>query len=526
MKKNSLYPKYILAFIFTILIFQGYSQTRKICDTCTYTHELFKPPVYTDTVKPYYPISYSEYGPCGSESEKRKNITFVHGLGGSAASWDKAKTWTDDNYKTAVMIANYNGAGWESSFHSVALKLNDDIGGGLKSGINQRYPDRCPDDDFVIAHSQGGIASRYLDRQWDLNPNGTFGNRKFRGIVTFGTPHGGSDIALTRNEHAAYIRKVASAIYLESTYNYRGIFKKIDNLIDSTEVFIEKSLVPFMLAGEHTNTLDQMAPGSSTMNELNSHNSRVHKVAFYGIENEPECWRTMDNFAGNPVEKFDLFSAVNDEEFMKKAESVRFLHQLAIEENNAELKTLKTLATLPFGQIISFVFELDYLQKLKRYTIENEKRHEAIEFLNNANTEWRYLIGSYHRDSITTDTIKEYLIKWEEKYGLMSKWYSQKRVFYEELQAFTYFNQIDKNVYKVKNKTISTNIKIVKQQTFFPSDGIVLVKSQIAFPGVKDRIDEMKENNHLQMRNSPETKRVMENLFIGFYDKYFITNKR
>jgi hypothetical protein len=47
---------------------------------------------------------------------------------------------------------------------------------------------------------------------------------------------------------------------------------------------------------------------------------------------------------------------------------------------------------------------------------------------------------------------------------------------------------------------------------FFPSDGVVLVKSQLAFPGVGNRIDKMEGDNHFQMRNFEETRRVMENL--------------
>ncbi len=63
-----------------------------------------------------------------------------------------------------------------------------------------------------------------------------------------------------------------------------------------------------------------------------------------------------------------------------------------------------------------------------------------------------------------------------------------------------------------------------KTRTFFPSDGVVLEKSQKAYPGVKiDDTDFMPHNNHMQVRNSSETKRVLEDLYDGKgYDRFFM----
>ena len=54
---------------------------------------------------------------------------------------------------------------------------------------------------------------------------------------------------------------------------------------------------------------------------------------------------------------------------------------------------------------------------------------------------------------------------------------------------------------------------------------IYKLQSQKAFPGVKESdTDFMPHNNHFQVRNSEETKRVLINLFEGIYDKYFELN--
>ncbi|MGB0849856.1 MAG: esterase/lipase family protein [Bacteroidia bacterium] len=506
------------------------------CDTCTYDYDHTWNPKYLDSVVHYTPPqTLSEFDTCTGAGIRKKNISFIHGLGGNIASWDKQKTWTDDNYQTAVIIPTYNGAGWESSFSSVAQKLNNDLGSGLANGVNQSFPNRCPDNDFAIVHSQGGIAARYLDRQWDVNTNGTYGNRKFYGVVSFGTPHAGADIALTRTEHAAFINKVVDAIFLEGAYNLRGLSGKLDKMLDSTGAFIEKSLVPIMIAGVHTNTLDEMAPGSSTMNNINNHQSRLRKVAFYGVEDAPECWRVIDNMTGTPAEEHPIFTATEDQDFVNKAESVKGDHEAAISDNNTKIKRNKKLMAgstvltfLPGGVALKLLTggaTAGLVLQNKKLKKNSEHREEAVEFLDNANTEWRYLIGSYHRDSLETVTELLWKANWQEKYGFGSRWYYQERTgFKSQQEAKDYISNV--NVYKKKNGTESPYSSTHQVQKFFPSDGVVLQRSQLAFPGVGNRTDKMPGNNHFQERNSPETLRVMEKLYNGDYDYYFTTPEK
>ncbi len=68
--------------------------------------------------------------------------------------------------------------------------------------------------------------------------------------------------------------------------------------------------------------------------------------------------------------------------------------------------------------------------------------------------------------------------------------------------------------------TSKVNTRLLK---FYPSDGVVLARSQIAFPGIEEgNIDYMPHNNHFQERNSSETERVLKWLYDGRqYDAYF-----
>lgn len=497
----------------TILCLSFPALLKAQCDTCSFNYKVVKQHDVLNPNRIYIDkADTNEYDACPDGSEDHKSITFVHGLGGTVESWDLQKNWVNDHYNASAISANYGGAGWESSFATVAQKLNSDIGSVTAHGINQVFPYRCKKNDFVIAHSQGGIATRYLDLMWDTDIVGTFGDRKFFGLATFGTPHAGADIALTKDQHAAFIANVVDAVFLEKLYNYRGWIKGVDKMIDSLNSFTEKRLTPIMLAGLHTKTLDEMRPGSSTMNKINRHTSRLHKVAFYGTENAPECWRVMDNIVTKSVEDYPLFGAIKDETFMKKVQAVQHDHEAKIASNKRKLKKS------------SWLKPLDHLKNSKRKK-EIKAREKALQFLYNANTEWRFLIGSYHRDSFETEITKKFIVTWQEKYGWLGKWYAQSRTFFDLQVANDFSNSIDHSVYKVKDKKITTQKFTVKRLKFFPSDGVILERSQRAFPGVGTRTERMRENNHFQERNSPETQSCLESLLSGHYDSYFKTRK-
>lgn len=159
---------------------------------------------------------------CSPSSQVIKNITFVHGLAGNATSWEKPWRWTNSVIGNPAINVDYEG--WEQGFHSSSLRLNQQIGSKITSGVNQAFPNRCSSEDYVIAHSQGGIVARYLDRQWAMcelygtqspNCSPTFGNRKYYGLATFGTPHAGAHIGLTQDEHHDFVAKMAQVLYFK-----------------------------------------------------------------------------------------------------------------------------------------------------------------------------------------------------------------------------------------------------------------------------------------------------------------------
>lgn len=495
------------------------------CDNCPTKYRLEKYPDRNEKVLPpngHFLSKTGLYEGCKVGSNNARNVTFVHGLGGDGGSWEKPATWTYHNFRVGVDKANYSGKGLETSFYSVSKFLNAQIGANLAFGINQGSPNRCNKDDYVIAHSQGGLASRHLDRYWDTDAL-SFGNRKFYGLVTFGCPHGGADIALSLNQHNQFIRKVVSSVVLhslnETIYDLTGkigfLFgSKLTDLTTGLDTLIEKKIVPALVSSLHTGTLNEMTPNSVEMNRINTHESRLRKVCFFGVEEAPECWRVLDDIVTKGASTYPVFQANSDATFVKKIESVRFNHIGSIASNEAKIKALGK----KFFYWSSVKLMRDLNQQLS-LMIENRHRKKALDFLNNANTEWRYLIGSYHPDSFEYVTLTSFEVHAQFQIGQRVV-HSIRRGFQTMQEAKNWQSKMEGHGFRTVLRSISTT---KKHRQFFPSDGVVLAKSQVAFPGVApSNIDMMRNNNHFQERNSSETERVLLSLYSGKkYDPYF-----
>ena len=470
--------------------------------------------------EPTYSI-WQPYDGCSDAQNNTRLVAYVHGLGGNISAWDKQIKYTDSAYQVASRGVDYASSNYEISMYQVAGEINDDLL-GFVNDADALQPTRCKDDDYLIAHSQGGIAARFLDWKWNTGSL-SFGVRKFKGLVTFATPNGGAHVALTKNDHFAFVADVVSSVILyeanEMIYDFSNLLfgsfaNRAYEVKSNLDTFIKNQLAPLMLASVHQPTLDEMAPGSNTMNSLTNHWGYLRRVAFYASEDAPECWRVMDNIVTKKAEDYPLWGAQPDETFMNKMEEVRGLHELQIEENNKDIEQMKKwrkgaifLGSIPGILILN--------SKIQKKEIENIKRNEALDFLNNANTQWRYLIGSYHKDSIDVEADSLFVVHYIHPWGVPMVYRFKTRA---EAQALADAN----------NGTVTASaqsVKIIKR--FYPSDGVVLTQSQKAFPGVKESdTDFMPHNNHFQVRNSEETERVLKDLFDGVnYDQYFKLKK-
>lgn len=534
-------PKTLLLFTFISTTLFCYAQP-PWCDTCVYHVDLEKQYGILDSLIELHPLATSKlYPPCPESDTGLRYIGFIHGLDGSQKSWADAEVWTSNNYKTNTGRPHY--VGWDNSFNDVAYEISKQITSDLDNQFSTTKDSRCYNDDYIIGHSQGGIGTRYLDYKWDKHThNSRYGDRRtIHGLVTIGSTNGGADIGLTKAEHAAFVTDLISTIVLhkknELVYNLasKGLGKWISNKFyeanQSIDKFIEYNLVPLALQhGVHAPTLDELASNSPTMDTLRNHPSKMHKLAFYGVETEPECWRVVDNIVTKAAEDYDAFAAVDDDAFKDTVERVRAEHAIGIQRNFKKMADVINQA--------DWKINIDPLNaEIRAYQLENKHRENAILFLNNANTQWRYLIGSYHRDSFDLTTRTKYKVTWEEKYGIFGKWFPQERKGFDYWwDAQAHYNNVD--VYKKRKMQLSTYTTTKKIMHFYPSDGVALCKSQVAFPGAPydhkpisnkkkgESIYEMFGNNHFQERNSPQTKQKLEELYRGKFGDYWIVDSK
>ncbi|MEZ5058027.1 MAG: hypothetical protein R2879_13415 [Saprospiraceae bacterium] len=136
------------------------------------------------------------YFPPDPNFEGDRIIFFVHGLGGGPESWVKAASATQAgvNYtsnwkprKAYCLRPTYT----EFTLRDAGVNLHNDMY-NLGWVINKAFKTE-PKDNYIIAHSQGGLVSRMTDKllaDGDLPEE----DRMFGGIVTFGTPHLGARI--------------------------------------------------------------------------------------------------------------------------------------------------------------------------------------------------------------------------------------------------------------------------------------------------------------------------------------------
>ena len=529
--------KYLLALMSLLFSISLLAQTEENCTREMFSSDnLMKLQKLADSSVSHHPgnlpthLPFQMYTPCANPDSNIRGVGFIHGLGGSIAAWDKQIRFTDSAYDVASFGVDYGSGKYEVSFFQVGQRVQQELKEGFENADDVHQiiysTSRCHNDDYVIAHSQGGIAARYIDQQWNMGSR-SFGDRQYYGLVTFGTPHAGADVALTKEEHYAFVADVISSVVLYSkneivydlSSSFVGTFfsSGIYNFNARLDSIIKNELAPLMLTSVHTSTLDEMRPDGQLINDLNKHWGSLHRVAFYGVEDEPECWRVMDQVITKGAEEYPLWGAQPDEEFMRRMEEVRAIHTLKIQENNDYINHKRSWRSASWlgGPLIAGLAHWKLNNEILNKMAENDHRKARITFLNNANTQWRYLIGSYHRDSF--DMVAE-------------TYYEVRHVCYDgngySLCTTGFGTRAEAEDFAARifgGGQITERVQFKKVLRFYPSDGVVLARSQQAFPGIEEgNIDYMPHNNHFQERNSSETERVLKALFDGdLYDTYF-----
>jgi hypothetical protein len=245
------------------------------------------------------------------------NIIWIHGLNGTTESlrWPAQATQAGSVGFPARKARSHRGTASSSG-----IQFYSENGGitsatlDLENAMNAVLPisERKPND-FIIAHSQGGIVAREWLRKMEMEPN-TY--QKFaHGMVTFGTPHDGAEILNnTRDDMGDKIPKfmkdacealsdplivpLVNSNFVTSLLISKEMIKIAQ---DKACGVIGNTIIPFALDNYFKRTTRDYYVGSPFLtgyNEggvrkqgLSEYTLKVPVVQFYGEEEQPILWR-------------------------------------------------------------------------------------------------------------------------------------------------------------------------------------------------------------------------------------------
>ena len=383
---------------------------------------------------------------------------------------------------------------------------------------------------YAIAHSQGGIVSRMADKQlvehWPAN------HRRFYGLATFGTPHGGAGIINARDDGrlTSFIQDACETVFRiqvkEFIYSKPLIgFFVSDGAIDNTVSQIcaaGTSVLPVVMKDLYAGSTLDFQVGSPVLGELNGFfNNDLHKAVFTGIEyaaGDPNTanprqlfWRTMGSF--NNTEGLPTFTANADGSLVTWAATLRAEYVAKQHQAEQEAVIISTISPAPctaldwfWHPILCGIYNSLYWDQVHLA----EACEAGVEWLDDVDDQWKIIIGVLNYEPSSTFTCMCAPQNPSDEPTIVGvNTASACQQYSSDHNGYTYcqwFEDSGNWVYK-------------------ESDGIVPRESQEAFPGaVINDMRRMENTNHFQMRNSSETQKALTRLYNGIgVDGWFIT---
>ena len=225
--------------------------------------------------------------------DSMRGIFWVHGLSGNLNSLSQVGAATDEGAdgfparRTQGVYPEYaetslNAAGNTLAFNAKALTPTLTDFGVIDQSNN-----------FIIAHSQGGLAARRAEIRLDSLPAMA---RAYYGIVTFNTPHQGAQIINSRNAGlmtefaqgacaSVLTGKALEVLNENSLVDFFVNKNNVANGIDSLCGALASTVLPLALKELFAGASNDYAIGTPAMQKLAAHNNpATRKTAFYGVE--------------------------------------------------------------------------------------------------------------------------------------------------------------------------------------------------------------------------------------------------
>lgn len=433
----------------------------------------------------------------------KRTLYWIHGLGGGVKSWGTLAAATQAggtpgyqprNVRSVVPVYDQYG-----SLNTAAVSLDWFID-PLASVPSWDTVPRSRH--LAIAHSQGGLVAR---KHSQMAERGAL-SRQYGGIITFGTPHRGAALLNNANPNGSYpvgrfVQDGCSALSNAELANLMRQNFWTDILVSQSTISEVSSLVcdafantllPLMLKDLNQPITIDYRQGADSLNALNADTLPVPIVAVYGVEQAPVFWRTMGSFLLNDT-------TISHNPFGADAD------QAAVDAANQMIAHYWGQSEFYKGRYNYWKRRRGLVPFASRNTWKAWDQHQANmrahEWLRDANDQWERLIGAL-KDTMYAG---EYLCVCR---NAASSW--------QNLRLSRVANESD-CMPIVASESCRTYEYIKPVRIRKPNDGVVLAESAAGLPHFAPPVA-MSNTNHQQMRNSEETKRVLNALFDGDLD--------
>jgi hypothetical protein len=442
-------------------------------------------------------IDLTEVEGGGNEPPPLRSIIWVHGLGGDPfTTWSTVSTDLETKYHYKPHRFTYS----ETSMIAA--------GSYLLSAVNDMDIDEGSAPPFVVAHSQGGLVARQAAK-WSFEQK--LEPPIFQGLVTFGTPHQGAPLVANLDKVYEFIEEGCRALaigpisdLLETNFildlfiDEDKIAKKIADPLCST---LANQGVPLALKDLLKPTKDEYAPGTEFLTELNAFEDNLHKICFYGVEEDPVFYRLLKWLSNSP-ELPPPYQANEDEDLVRRMSEVQASYK---EKAKSIWANIIRKSYFPFEPPEELLYN------------ENSAWWKGAEWLAGVDDTWKILIGVAENERIVTEqtcTCYEYEYPYDIPRGsftVRGVTSAQECYDYEDLDEGIECEYFEKYSYEYKE---------VEE-----SDGVVPVSSASNCPGMITSV-EMPESNHQQMRNDMNTEWAMREVFDGVIHDFFFTESK
>jgi pimeloyl-ACP methyl ester carboxylesterase len=495
----------------------------------------------TTPLDPDLTISLRPEGPPRQgEQAEVVNLYWLHGLGGNATAWEKAALATDHGAtgfpgrKSLSRKPYYtlSASTLSTAAHELKGKAEFDVTGKPFEEIK---------DNYMIAHSQGGLVGRYLDHQFQETES--FIPRPFYGLVTFGSPHQGAYIVnsllevgpdgSTRAERMTDeacralgpgkllwdLIKIKQTLPKKAKfflYNIPGGFP-LDPVTISEYIAEEFcSIIPSVLNFTMSGILGQpLGPGhmvndypvgGPAIAEMAGFNTPTRKVAFYGIKDPNHdsgelFWRTYHYLHVSP-NAYPFFTANSEHEklTLELVHAITAQYRERMEYFLAQSEKYYKAAQKYHNPIYVMAW-LDYYYASWLYK-------NGYDWLTNMDNTWRVIIGAQElTPSISYKCCC--LVEPDPWNPGPDPWSVLNFGLYD---CMTAQDLNDCAPFFAQYASCYTEQTITLHTTYKQSDGIVLAESAMNFDGASHS-ERMEDTSHMQMRNNQELKLKLLKLY-------------